>query len=182
MALVIRASVRAARAACRRACTPSPTAWRGAAWALYGLYGYLVIAGLFLLGLMLLTACLRPPYRLPFFLVLPTALLFAALTFEQGAPLVLLVVLGGASLLFGAGTSVLSKRTLRSGSTIWLLIGAGVLGIGAYEWFAPVSDLNPALDAFHLREYTIEGDRSPHGSIALDDIGLEGSRFAEAQD
>lgn len=86
---------------------------------LTALYGYLAIVGLLLLGLVLLTASLRPPYRLPFFLVLPTALLFAALTFEQGAPLVLLVLLGGLSLLFGAGTSALS---------LWLVSDA-LLGV-----------------------------------------------------
>lgn len=123
---------------------------------LVALYGYLAAFGMLLLGFVLLAARLRPPYRLPFFLVLPTALLFAALTFEQSAPLVLLVSLGGLSLLFGASTSVLSRRTLRSGSTIWLVVGAGALGIGAYEWFAPPQDLNPALETFHLHGHTIE--------------------------
>src|SRR5690348_4441034 len=163
---------------------PSPIAWSGAALGLYALwafmilwafwvnvlphfsvenavgdvalYGYLALAGGGLSLVFSLANRLKPPYRSVFFLVLPTVGLFAALIWEQGAPLVLLVLLVGISLLSGAAASLLAKRALMTGSTAWLLTGVAVCGFGLHALLAPAGQLNPGLAAFHLRGRTLE--------------------------
>jgi hypothetical protein len=162
---------------------PSAAAWRGAAWALYalwafmilwalggtllpafkpaaslgvlGLYGYLALGGVCLMAIVSLLGKLPAPYRLPFYLVLPGAALFAALTWQRGAPLVLVVLIGGSSVLAGALKALLSRRTLLSGSSAWLLVGAAVLAVGLLSMFSTPGELNPALVDFHRQDATL---------------------------
>jgi Chlorophyllase enzyme len=162
---------------------PSAAAWRGATWGLYALwlfmilwalgptlfpafnpagslgvlalYGYLGLSGLCLLAIVGLLARLPPPYRLPFYLVLPTAVLIAALTWQRGAPLAVAVLIGGLSILCGALTAALAKRTLLSGSTAWLLVAAAVLTVGLTSFFSAPAQLNPALVNFHRQNDTL---------------------------
>jgi hypothetical protein len=173
---------------------PSPIAWTGATLGLYALwafmilwafwinvlphfsaenaigdvalYGYLALAGGGLWLVFSLANRLKPPYRSVFFLVLPTVGLFAALIWEQGAPLVLLVLLGGISLLFGAAASLLTKPAFMTGSTAWLLTGVAICGLGLHALLAPVGQLNPGLAGFHLQDRTLElpnpGKRGPY--------------------
>jgi hypothetical protein len=166
-----------------RAFRPSEAAWRGAGWALYALWafmvlwalgatlfpafspagslgalalsGYLALVGIGLLAIVSLLGKLPGPYRLPFYLVLPAAALFAALTWQRGAPLALAVVVGGLSVFVGALTAVLSRRTLLSGSTAWLLVGATLLALGLLSVFSSPGELNPALVDFHRQDATL---------------------------
>ena len=173
---------------------PSPVAWTGAALGLYtlwafmilwafwinvlphlsienavgdlALYGYLALAGGGLWLVFSLANRLKPPYRLGIFLVSPTVGLFAALIWERGAPLAMLWLLGGVSLLFGGAASLVARRALMSGSTVWLLAGAAVCGLGLRAVLAPVGNINPGLGAFHLQGRTLElpnpGERGPY--------------------
>lgn len=182
-----------------RAFTPSPVAWRGAALGLYALwtfmvlwafgisvlphfsvenalgevalYGYLALAGAGLWLIVSLVDRLEPPYRSVLFLVLPTVGLFAALIWEQGAPPVLLVLLGGISLLFGAAASLFARRAFMTGSTAWLLTGVAVCGLGIHALLAPVGQLNPALAGFHLQGRTLAlpnpGERGAYSVMAF---------------
>jgi hypothetical protein len=176
---------------------PSAAAWRGGAWALYalwgfmilwalggtlfpvfnpagslgvlGLYGYLALSGIGLMAIVGLLGRLPPPYRLPFYLVLPTAGLFAVLTWERGAPIALTVLIGGLSLVCGALTAVLARRTLRSGSTAWLLVGVAVLALGLSRVVSSPAELNPALVGFHRQNDTLAlpnpGARGPYAVV-----------------
>jgi dienelactone hydrolase len=172
---------------------PSRAAWRGAAVALYALWAFMVLwalrdllahfswgnflgliafyAYLGLFGALLLAVVwwggwLQPPYRFAFFLVLPVAGLFMALTWGAGAALALLVLLGGMSTFFGALASLLAARAWRAGTVTWLLIGAGMLALGLHAFVAQAEDPNPALAAYHLRGHTLAlpdpGQPGPH--------------------
>jgi hypothetical protein len=184
---------RSIRAAIRRGFTPSQAAWFGAAIALYGLWAFMVLwaawndvlprfnignilglislyGGLSLVGALFLlivslASRLKPPYRLAFFLILPTMALFMVLTWVQGAAIGLFVLLGGVSLFFGAAASLLAKHNWRTGSTVWLLCGTAILILGLYALLAPTGDLNPTLVGYHLQGHT----------LALPDPGQRGS-------
>jgi hypothetical protein len=162
---------------------PSPAAWRGAAWVLYGLwvfmilwalgaalfpdfnpagslgvlglYSYFALSGLLLMALVGLLSRLQPPYRLAFYLILPTATFVAVLTWQRGAAAVLVVVVGGLSIFGGALGAVLSRRTLLSGSTMWLLVGTALMGLGLLQVFSSSHELNPVLVGLHRQNRTL---------------------------
>jgi predicted dienelactone hydrolase len=129
-----------------------------------GLYGYLALSGVCLMALVGLLGRLQPPYRLAFYLVLPTAAFIAVLTWQRGAPVALAVLIGALSIFGGALTAVVSRRTLLSGSTAWLLFGTALMGLGLLTVFSSPRELNPALVGFHWQNDT----------LALSDPGAPG--------
>jgi dienelactone hydrolase len=170
--------LRSIAAALRRGLTPSPAAWMGGAVALHALlafmwlwaladlaprfgweglagvaalYAYLALLGALLWLLVRLAAALHPPYQLAFFLVLPVVALFAGITWQWGAGIVLVVLLGGLSLFSGSLASFIAEPAWRAGTVIWLLLGAALLGLGVHAMLTPGADLNPALAGYHLK-------------------------------
>jgi dienelactone hydrolase len=175
-------ALRAAWAWLCRAVTPSKSAWRGAAVALFVFWGAMVVwfasvgvvphfsvekfAGLIgLFGLLALVSAaallivwlaglLDPTYRFAFFLaVVPTAL-FMMVTWEDGTEIATPVWIIGLSLLCGSGL-VLWTGSRRIGTILYALVGAGLVGFFLYELVAPPPALNSALKAYHLKGQTL---------------------------
>ena len=165
-----------------RAVTPSKTAWRGAAIALFvfwaamvvwfagvdviphfsvekiaglvGLFGLLALVTAAALLIAWLARLLDPTYRFALFLAVPPTALFLMVTWEDGTQIATPIWIIGLSLLCGSGL-VLWRGSRRIGTIVYAAIGIGLVGFFLYELVAPAPDLNPALKDYHLKGQTL---------------------------
>ena len=176
-------SLRKAWAWVCRALTPSKAAWRGATIALWGfwiamafgfvagevvprfsiekaagyvgLFGLLALVSIALFFLVWLLRILNPAYRFALFLTLPPAFLIFMATWAEGGAIALPILLLGLSLFFGAVWALRRTPAWRNATIAAAVVGAGLLLFFVTALVMPASDLNPALDAYHLKGHTL---------------------------